>query len=939
MHKHYLLALTLGAAFQSAPALASGTAPVPVAPAQPAAASAAQLSPAQHTIAFAQKQIAADPKRAQPYDDLALAEIRRARETANTASLADAQTAVAAGLKVAPEDFQLQKTAIALLLARHQYTEALTKARALNKHVPDDVTVYGYMADADIALGNYPEAETSAQWMINLRPNNVPGLMVGAELRVLYGDPDGALEFLNQAFSETPQIEPEEQAWIANRIALVELDSGHAATAAQVLTRAEVLFPHDPVTQVNMARVLMQQNKAPEAIPLLQQRLGEEQSQQLSQSSTLFLLAMAQQQASPSASAATFARFAKSAQAEAAKPANDDTELILYQAGLPGAAPADPAAALTLAEHEMTYRHDVATLDAYAWALYANGKYAEAEVQAQKALAVGIHSARLDEHAGAIALKLHKQAQADQSFVAAMQADPTSPYAIAAQRQLGSGQAAMAAGAALPATQFSGQASGQAPTQVSAEALAMTATPRTAAAETAVAAIPIEESIDPGGVPTALLIPRPTGTERMIHRMQALVAAQPKDAAAYSGLGAAFFQRARETGDVEDFQLAEQALTKSLDLVSSDLTATAPLETMAEVCMGEHRFSDALDYAEKALALGSGDLSPFAIVGDAYADMGEYEKAGIAYSRLQPIAIGIPLAADEAYEQTTRTAYLKFIAGDTDAAIAEMRTAIGEGMQAHLPSENLAWLYYELGEFSFQAGQIQAAANAYFSALTIYPGDYRALAGLGKVRASQGKYKEAITFYQSAIAVVPMPLYVTELGDIYAKLGETAEAEKQYKLVEYIGLLGHINQVLHNRDLALFYANHDRNLPEALALAHKEFEVRSDIYTWDALAWALYKNGRYQEASDAMEHASRLGTKDPMLLFHAGMISAKLNHPDQAAAEIGEAMKINPHFNVLYAATAEQELNAMHKQGPLTAHASGLPHQDKSSQEKAANVQ
>ena len=50
--------------------------------------------------------------------------------------------------------------------------------------------------------------------------------------------------------------------------------------------------------------------------------------------------------------------------------------------------------------------------------------------------------------------------------------------------------------------------------------------------------------------------------------------------------------------------------------------------------MGEHRFSDAVTYAEKALSLGSGDLSSFAIVGDANADMGEYERAAIAYSRL-----------------------------------------------------------------------------------------------------------------------------------------------------------------------------------------------------------------------------------------------------------------------------------------------------------------
>ena len=135
-------------------------------------------------------------------------------------------------------------------------------------------------------------------------------------------------------------------------------------------------------------------------------------------------------------------------------------------------------------------------------------------------------------------------------------------------------------------------------------------------------------------VPAALFIPHATGTERVIQTMQSRVQRNPKDPAAYSALGAAFFQRARETGDVEDFQLAEQALNKSLDLNNADFSADAAYSTMAEVCMGEHRFSDAITYAQKALALGSGDLSSFAIVGDANADMGEYERAAVAYSRL-----------------------------------------------------------------------------------------------------------------------------------------------------------------------------------------------------------------------------------------------------------------------------------------------------------------
>ncbi len=419
-------------------------------------------------------------------------------------------------------------------------------------------------------------------------------------------------------------------------------------------------------------------------------------------------------------------------------------------------------------------------------------------------------------------------------------------------------------------------------------------------------------------VPAGLLIPRATGTERVIQTMQGRVQRAPKDPAAYSSLGAAFFQRARETGDVEDFQLAEQALNKSLALNNADFSAEPAYSTMAEVCMGEHRFSDAITYAQKALALGSGDLSSFAIVGDANADMGEYERAAIAYSRLD-ISGESTAQPRNVYVRDSRTSYLKFVSGDTTGAIRLMQSAVAAGTEARLPAENLAWLYYELGEYEFQAGDIGAANRAYLTALNIHPGDYRALAGLGKLRGNQGRLDEAIKLYQGAIAVVPMPLYVAELGDVYKEAGNLAEAKKQYQLVEYIGMLGHINQVLHNRDLALFYADHDIKLDEALALARKEFEVRHDIYTWDALAWALYKNGKYQEASDAMEHALRPGARDALLFFHAGMIAGQLGQKSQAKGRLQTALNINPAFHVIYAGVARRQLKALDNEAALTA--------------------
>jgi tetratricopeptide (TPR) repeat protein len=158
------------------------------------------------------------------------------------------------------------------------------------------------------------------------------------------------------------------------------------------------------------------------------------------------------------------------------------------------------------------------------------------------------------------------------------------------------------------------------------------------------------------------------------------------------------------------------------------------------------------------------------------------------------------------------------------------------------------------------------------------------------------------------------PIFAAELGDLYAKSGNQTEAQKQYALVEYIGLLGHINQVLHNRDLALFYADHDMKLSEALELAQKELEIRHDVYTWDTLAWALYKNGKLTASAKASEKAMRLGTRDSLLHFHAGMIAERLGQREQARRELKEALQINPHFHLVYANAAQQRLAALEAQ-------------------------
>jgi tetratricopeptide (TPR) repeat protein len=397
-------------------------------------------------------------------------------------------------------------------------------------------------------------------------------------------------------------------------------------------------------------------------------------------------------------------------------------------------------------------------------------------------------------------------------------------------------------------------------------------------------------------------------TDKQIQTLQDHVKKAPADYAGYDGLGSAFFQKARETGDIVFYDLAEQTLKKALALAPQDFRAADPLVHMALVYMGEHRFLDALADAQKAIGTGSGNLAAFAIEGDAYTDLGDYDEASTAYNTVRSIgrAISSPLAL--AYLSDSRMAYLAYLRGDSAEAIRLMTSAIAAALQTNVPRENLAWLYFELGERYFQTGDLGNAELSYRSGITADPNHYRCLAGLAKIRAAQGKFEESIQLYQRSIAIIPFPQYVAELGDVYRKVGRENEAKQQYDLVDYIGHLGRLNQVLANRELALFYADQGIKLPEALELARKELEVRHDIYTWDALAWVLYRNGQFRQASEAINQALGLHTDDAMLLFHAGMIYHSLDKDSEAANFLSRALKINPYFHIFQAEAASRAL-------------------------------
>jgi tetratricopeptide (TPR) repeat protein len=364
-----------------------------------------KLSPAERGMAQARNLIEKNPKDFEAYNALALALSRRARETSDVKFYTEAEETLQRSFEISPDNFDGRRIHVWLLLGKHEFAAALEAAKKLNQRMPDDVMLYGFLTDANVELGNYKDAETAAQWMLDLKPGNTPGLTRAAYLRELYGDIEGSLDLMNMAYQSTPPGEAEDGAWIVTQMAHLNLAIGKIDEAEKLSQQALVMFPGYHYALGNLAKVRIQQKRYSDAVELLKQRYAA-----APHAENLFDLAQALQLAEKTDDAnRAFAEFEQKSLLETNRGDNSNHELIFYYADYSK----QPGKALDVAHREFARRHDVFTLDSYAWALYANGQYTEARKQIEAALAVGIRDAKIFRHAGEIALKSGDKAAAE----------------------------------------------------------------------------------------------------------------------------------------------------------------------------------------------------------------------------------------------------------------------------------------------------------------------------------------------------------------------------------------------------------------------------------------------------------------------------------------------------------------------------------------------
>jgi tetratricopeptide (TPR) repeat protein len=339
-------------------------------------------------IANLQRGARANPNKGDFWDMLGRAWIRKARETTDAGFYINAKAAADVALKVDPFDRAALELEGLALLNQHRFEEARGLAQTMVDARPDDATAHGLLSDALLELGHFDDAVRAAQRMVDLKPN-LPSYSRAAYLRWLAGDIPGAKRAVRLAIdSGSDRRDPEPRAWVLVQAALVFCHEGDYRGADAGFDRALEQVADFAPALVGKARVAMARGDGPRAADLLAR--AYEMSPLIE---TAWLLGDARTMAGDVAGAQdAYTRV------ERIGKRSDPRSLALFWATRSH----HNAEALALAAAERTVRDDVYTEDVYAWALYRNGRIAEARAASDRALALGTRDARLLYHAGAI---------------------------------------------------------------------------------------------------------------------------------------------------------------------------------------------------------------------------------------------------------------------------------------------------------------------------------------------------------------------------------------------------------------------------------------------------------------------------------------------------------------------------------------------------------
>jgi tetratricopeptide (TPR) repeat protein len=427
----------------------------------------------------------------------------------------------------------------------------------------------------------------------------------------------------------------------------------------------------------------------------------------------------------------------------------------------------------------------------------------------------------------------------------------------------------------------------------------------TAAALAFLATFAAVRAID-GGSPVAIrgasadvsdgLLPSATTAQR-IEALEAAVRQTPSDPKGYDDLGSAYLTRFGETEDPAFYPKAEQAFRTALDLDPNDLGGTAG---MARLELSRHQFRRGLALAERARRISPTTSQTDGLITDAQVELGRY---GAAAKTLQRYVNRRPELGSYA-----RVSYFRELHGDIGGAVRAMGLAASAAGES---SKDSAYATTLLGKLRADEGDYAAAEREFRRVLARKPGAPDAMLGLAAIEYGRGQTGDALDLYRQVAEAVPAPDHEALLGEAEEAAGHPAAASEAYRAAR-AAFEGQAAQGANtSTERAVFEAAHG-NPATAVELGRRAWHYTPSVRAADAYAWALSAAGRDREALRFSHRAMRLGSLDPVFLYHAGMVSLRAGDEPRARALLSRVLERDPWFSPLHSREARAALASLH---------------------------
>jgi tetratricopeptide (TPR) repeat protein len=338
--------------------------------------------------------------------------------------------------------------------------------------------------------------------------------------------------------------------------------------------------------------------------------------------------------------------------------------------------------------------------------------------------------------------------------------------------------------------------------------------------------------------------------------------------AALERLGWTFVKKARLSFDAGFYSLAEQC---AACMEAQGAEAADALLLRAHALQSLHRFSEAEAAARKLVNLREFPFD-YGVLGDILIDQGRVREGAAAYQKM------VDLRPD--LQSYARAAHVRWLTGDLKGAIELMNLATG----AASPNdpEAAAWALTRLALYRLQGGTTKQALESCAAALALQKDYPPAMLARGRTLLALNRTGDALVDLQRAAQLNPLPEYQWAWADALTIAGnrdQAAEVESQLAA----------QSTEDPRTLSLYLATRGLDANTAVQLAQQELANRGDVFTHDALAWALANAERTAEAQQHIGRALSESTVDPRLYFHAGVIAALNNQHTQARQWLNKA--------------------------------------------------